>query len=712
MRLRRLTRLAVALACASAVPLGALLALRVPVAVPDFAAVRAAYRPSEAYLLDRSGAVLDAERVDFSVRRLAWTPLEEVSPALVAAVVDGEDRRFWHHRGVDWLGVAAALRDRLRRRSTRGASTITMQLAALLEERARPHAGSRDLGEKRRQAQFALSLERRWSKRQVLEAYLNLVHFRGELEGIGAASRLLAHKAPSGLSVGESTVLAALLPNPGAAVPVVARRSCARARATGAPVRCGELLETTAMLLGRVADGAAAQRLAPHLARALLHRPGERVATTLDAGTQRLSLEALTRQLRGLGGRNVRDGAALVVDNASGDVLAYVGSAGPDSRAPAVDGVRAPRQAGSTLKPFLYDLALERRYLTAASLVDDSPISIDTVNGIYLPQDYDHAYKGTVSVRTALAASLNVPAVRTAMLVGVEALRERLHAVGYAGITRGGEYYGYALALGSAEVTLWEQAESYRTLALGGETSPLRLRADDPRPVRRRVLAEGASYVIGDVLSDPTARLATFGLNSSLNTAYWSAVKTGTSKDMRDNWCIGFTPRVTVAVWVGNFEGDPMQDVSGVTGAAPVWREIVDGLQGTEAAPPPRPPAGVTRAPVRFAADVESPRSEWFVTDTAPAAAIEAVPAAARSARIASPVDGMVIALDPDIPMDRQRVPVSVEGAAGTLAIRIDDAVAGRAGTPLLWTPRRGRHRFSLQDDSGRELDAAVVIVR
>ncbi len=688
------------------------LALFTPVAVPTFGEVRSGYRPSEAYLLDRNGEVLDTERMEFKSRRLAWTSLEDVSPALLAAVVEGEDRRFWSHRGVDWLGVAGALRDRIRHRPPRGASTITMQLASLLEAPGRVHGGPRDLEEKRRQARYALALERHWSKREILEAYLNLVHFRGELQGVGAVSEVLAHKAPSGLSATESRVLAALLPNPGASAADVAGRGCARANAVHAQITCGEIADAAVALLGRASEAESVTHLAPHVAHALLRTAGERVSTTLDARVQRLALDALTRQLSGLVARNVRDGAALVIDNATGDVLAYVGSAGPRSRARAVDGVRAPRQAGSTLKPFLYELAIERRYLTAASLLDDSPVNIETVNGIYLPQDYDHDYKGAVSVRTALAASLNVPAVRTAMLVGVDALRERLHTLGYAGIAMSGEYYGYALALGSAEVTLWEQAQSYRALALGGETTPLRLRADEPRGERHRVATSEASFVVSDMLSDRAARVATFGLDSSLGTRYWSAVKTGTSKDMRDNWCIGFTPRVTVAVWVGNFEGDAMQNVSGVTGAAPVWRDIMDGLQGAGAVPAPRPPPGVAAATVQFSTAIESPRREWFLVGTAPGRVIEPVPPSARAARIASPVDGMVIAIDPDIPDARQRVPIVVDGGAGKWVVQLNDAVIGSAGQPILWTPQRGRQRFSLHDESGREMDQVVVTVR
>jgi penicillin-binding protein 1C len=396
-------------------------------------------------------------------------------------------------------------------------------------------------------------------------------------------------------------VLAALLPNPGAQPARVARRACARALAARAALGCEELAGTALAMLDRTSQAPFAGRLAPHLSATMLSAPGQTVRTTLDARVQRIARDALAAQLSGLAARNVRDGAALVVDNDNGEVLAYVGSAGPGSRSPRVDGVRAARQAGSTLKPFLYELALERRYLTAASLLDDSPLAIDTAGGVYLPQDYDHAFKGLVSVRTALGGSLNVPAVRTLLLVGVEPFRDRLRALGYQGLTQDGEFYGYSLALGSAEVTLWEQAQAYRALARGGRVGELRIRAGEAASPERRTMPDDASFVVGDVLSDRAARAATFGLNNELNTGYWSAVKTGTSKDMRDNWCIGFTPRYTVAVWVGNFEGDPMHEVSGVSGAAPAWRRILDALQAGEQAVPRPAPAGLRAAWTRYA---------------------------------------------------------------------------------------------------------------
>ncbi len=678
-------------------------------AVPDFATVRARWQPSEAYLLDRDGVLLDSARMDYGVRRFDWISLDSISPALIEAVIAAEDHRFWTHHGVDWYAVAGALRDNLSGAHRRGASTITMQLAAMIDPSiARYRRGWSD---KFAQVRTAQVIESHWSKAQILEAYLNLLDFRGELQGVDAAARLLAGKLPSGLSVPESLVLAALLPAPALNAARIAARACGRARALHAAPGCDAITATTHTLLDRAAHLTEAADLAPDLAGELLEQPGQRLVTTLDANVQRVARDVMRNHLAGLALHNVRDGAALVVDNASGDVLAYVGSAGPESRARHVDGVRAHRQAGSTLKPFLYGLALENRYLTPASLLDDSPISLDTATGVYLPQNYDRDFKGLVSVRTALASSLNVPAVRTLVLVGVEAFRDRLHALGYSGIIQDGEFYGYSLALGSAEVSLWEQVNAYRTLARGGFASPLRLLADEPTVPPSRELPAVASFLIGDILSDRAARVATFGLDNHLNTDFWSAVKTGTSKDLRDNWCIGFTDRYTVGIWVGNFEGDSMRTVSGVTGAAPAWHDIIAALRTTHGSRAPSPPLGVRRIAVTFDGGVEPPRNEWFAAGTE-LTTVAPVPTHAARTHIASPGNGLIIAIDPDIPSQRQRVPLLARGTTKQLAFRLDGAAIGPADTPLMWAPRTGAHRLALVDAAGSVIDQVLFTVR
>jgi len=696
-------------ACAALV--AAVLALSWPAQAPDFAAVRSGFTPSDAFMLDRNGTVLDTTRVDFEVRRFEWQALPAISPALVAAVVRGEDARFWEHRGIDWRSVIGAARDRFVRGRHRGASTITMQVASLLQSRPHSREGVGAWWYKRNQARLAVALEDRWSKEQILEAYLNLVYFRGELQGIGATAHLLAGKVPSGLSLPESLVIAALLPEPNGAPERIAARACGRALAAKMIGNCDELKATATLLLTHGVESPPRPQLAPQLANTLLRTAGERVQTTLDIGVQRLARDILSRQLATLSASNVRDGAVLVADNATGDVLAYVGSAGLSSRSREVDGVRALRQAGSTLKPFLYELALERGYLTAASLLKDSPVHLDTASGAYIPQDYDKDFKGLVSVRTALGSSLNIPAVRALVLVGVETFRDRLQELGYEQINEDGDFYGYSLALGSAEVTLWQQAQAYRALAAGGRWSPLRVRADEPAHAAASLLPGDATFIVSDILSDPAARALTFGIDNHLNTPFWSAAKTGTSKDMRDNWCVGFSSRYTVAVWVGNFEGDAMHDVSGVTGAAPVWREIMGALHQNLASVAPQPPAGVVAAATKFEPAVEPRRREWFLARHQQDDAVT-ITRAAQIARIVTPANGMVIASDPDIPPSHQKVLISAEGATAQMQLSLNGEKLASAGKSVLWTPRPGAHRLELQDANGRLVDRILFTVR
>ncbi len=678
-----------------------------PSAMPGYAAVRDAYTPSEAYLLDRHGEVIQVQREDFAARRLPWVTLGEISPALEAAVLQAEDRRFREHAGVDLRAFAAAARHA----ADRGASTITMQLASLLDPSLAPKHGRRTLLQKARQVRAAWALESSWSKDQILEAYLNLVSFRGELAGVRTATHALLGKAPSGLTRDESFVLAALLPAPGADTSRVAARACTLRRALEPDAACAPLQALAVAMLDGPRPIEPEANLAPHLARRLLNRAGERRRSTLDASIQKLAIDTLTQQVMGLADRNVRDAAAVVVDNVSGDVLAYVGSVDLDSRAPLVDGARATRQAGSTLKPFLYALAIQKRYMTAATLLDDAPVRLQTGSGLYVPQDYDRDFRGLVSVRSALAGSLNVPAVRTLVLVGGDPFLDLLHALGYDSMTEPAEHYGYSLALGSADVSLLEQVNAFRTLANAGEWSALRFADADPPPSPRRVLPADAAYIVGDILSDRGGRAVTFGLGNVLGTPFWSAVKTGTSKFMRDNWCIGYSTRYTVGVWVGNFDGEPMRDVSGVAGAAPAWLEIMMRLHEGVAVPPPSRPDSVRAIGVTFADGLEPPRRELFLDGTE-LATISPAPAQSLKPRLQSPPGGTVIALDPDIPADRQQVLFRSEPRDGRLRYELDGAMLASASGEFFWSPEPGAHRLRLVDRSGASLDEVTFSVR
>ena len=674
---------------------------------PSFDAVRQGHLPSEAVLLDRHGRVLHELRVDDRVRRLPWVALEGVSPALLQAVVRAEDRRFFEHGGVDWQALGGAAYDTLLRGAPRGASTLSMQVAAMLEPTLRASGNRRSLLQKFDQIRSARALEAAWTKPQILEAYLNLSPFRGELSGIGAASQGLFHKDPSGLDARESALLAALLRGPNALPEVVARRACPLADAD-----CGSLERLAKAVLSGTVQLSPRVALAPHLARTLLSREVRRSATTIDGRLQARVLDILHRQVALLRPRNVNDAAALVLDNVTGEVVAYVGNQGEGSSAPFVDGVRAPRQAGSTLKPLLYALALEERLLTAVSLLDDSPADLVTPGGMYVPQNYDRDFRGPVSVRAALAGSLNVPAVRTLMLVGTERFAGRLRALGFEGVVEPGDYYGFSLALGSADVTLWQLTGAYRALALGGRWSPPRL-VPGSGSGSVVVIDPGAAWIVSDILADRGARSATFGLDNPLATRFWSSVKTGTSKDMRDNWCIGYSRTHTVGVWVGNFDGTPMRDVSGVSGAAPAWLEIMQALTaGDVPSGPPSRPRDVTAASVRFLPALEPPREDYFLRGTEiPEVALK--PPSVAAVRISYPGDGAILAVDGDIPEPVQRVRfVPTQPLDGLLWRLNDEVLQADAGGDVLWRLRPGRFELVLAAPGGGVLDRVHFEVR
>jgi len=707
----RRRRAAFGLLALGLVLLGSLEWRTMPPTVPDFVAFRGAWAPSEAWLYDRNGRLLDEARVDFSVRRLGWARREDVSPALTHALIATEDRRFAFHGGVDWLALAGALRDRLSGHRPRGASTLTMQLAGFLwPDIGKP--GHRTGWDKLRQMRAAWAIESRWTKPQILEAYLNLAPFRGETQGAGAGAAALFAKPPAALDRREAAIMVTVLRNPAAPPADLARRACRLVP----PVDCPVLLP--------LAQGASADTgmrgidpgLAPHLAAHLLTRPGMRVTTTLDEGVQDMAATALRHQLQGLGPRRARDGAVVVIDNADGRVLAYVGGVGVGgvglgSTAAEVDGAAAPRQAGSTLKPHLYAQLIERKWLTAASILDDSPVQLDTASGLYVPQDYDKAFMGPVSVRRALANSLNVPAVRALLLDGVQDFRDRLADLGYAGLDTDGSYYGYSLALGSAEVTLLDQANAYRTLANLGRWSPLRLRADDPPGETRQVIDPRAAWIVGDILSDAGARAGTFGVDSALRLPFWAAAKTGTSKAMRDNWCIGFSDRFTVAVWVGNLEGDPMRAVSGTSGAAPVWRDVMLALHQDRPGRQPPHPAGISASTVHFQTGSEGTRPEWFLSGTAQGV-IRAEPEFAHAPRITNPVSGAVYAWDPDIPAGHQAIGVALSGEPAGLRLSLDGHDLGPADAGVQMPLIPGIHVLALVEPGGRAVDRVRFTVR
>ena len=301
-----------------------------------------------------------------------------------------------------------------------------------------------------------------------------------------------------------------------------------------------------------------------------------------------------------------------------------------------------------------------------------------------------------------------MPAVRALSLVGVESFLTKLRQLGITGLKESGDFYGPSIALGTADVSLLELVSAFMTLANQGVQRELRLTGDmDGAPKTNRVFSQEAAFLVSDILSDREARSFTFGLENPLATRFWSAVKTGTSKDMRDNWCVGYSSHYTVGVWFGNFSGQPMWNVSGITGAAQVWAEMMNRLHADEKSLVPEPPPGIMKQAIEISG---TPRKEWFIKGTEPSAILEL--AGRTFQRIQYPAPGTIITLDPDIPETQQRVLFSAHMREKDHRWILNGEILGSAAAGMAWKPKRGTYDLTLVDKSGKVLDSISFEVR
>ncbi len=634
--------------------------------------------------------------------RSAPVAADQLPADLVACTIAAEDKRFQSHGGVDPLATLRAARDlALHRRVVSGASTITQQLIKI----SLPPS-ERGILRKLHEALAARHLEMHWTKEQILTAYLNRLDYGNLRIGAAEAARFYFQKPLADLSLAECALLAGLPQGPSRLNPIKHPQRALSRRNTVLK----RLADMNGIEASRIARAAAEplslrplseKSPAPWLAALTAPHASEGIIrTTLDLGIQN-DLETIVREETAkLRDSNLRHAAVVVINPSDGGILALVSSADwNDPRGGQINGALLPRSPGSALKPFTYLLALDRGGRIPASILADVPSPFRTPEGLNLPENYDRAYRGPVTLRRALACSLNIPALRELNLLGGPApLHETLTRLGLTTLGDDPQAHGLGLTLGNAPVRLLELTNAYATLARAGQHRPAVLFPDAAAPpVSETGFSAAAIHLIADILSDPAARAPSFPPGGPLDLPFRCAVKTGTSSDFRDNWCVGFTPEFAVGVWAGNFESQPMKGISGVAGAGPIFHRTMLRLHRDKPASWfPRPPGLLDiridpRNGKSFAPDDEDPR---FIREIAPAErvpspavaadydaqgrallgpayaawfespynqrrgelAMDPAPPVIEPLRIITPTDGMTLLLDPEIPSGSERL--------------------------------------------------------
>lgn len=637
-------------------------------------------------IYDRNGNLL-YEILDPNAGRRTYVTLDEISPYLVAATIATEDKSYYSHPGFDWLAIVRAFWQNAREGDTAsGASTITQQLARilLLEPEERYEVSYL---RKVREALLAAEITRRYSKDEILELYLNEIFYGNRAYGIEAAAETYFNTQADNLTLSQASFLAGL-PQAPAVYDVYNNREATRLRhqsvltlmyeasreqsciyVSNNPQRiCVDSDEAVAAYVeieNYVFEPPDDEIRYPHWVTYVkgmleaqydaqtIYRSGFSIYTTLDPGLQDAAEEIVARQVAGLAANNASSGALVAIRPATGEILAMVGSA--DFYNEDIDGqvnmaTSQTRQPGSAIKPVTYLAAFERGW-TAATLIWDVhsefPPSGDPNDPRppYEPVNYDGRFHGPVTVRSALANSYNLPAVKTLQFVGIydkaelpgeDGMIAMAQRLGITSLTR--PDYGLSLTLGGGEVSLLELTGAYAVMANGGRRVPpvaiTRIEDHDGNvifqyqpPAGEQVIRPEHAYLISSILSDNDARTPMFGSNSVLALPFQAAVKTGTTNDFRDNWTIGYTPDVAVGVWVGNPDYTPMQNTTGLTGAAPIWADFtqraVQQLMGSQATPFFRP-AGIVDRVICSISGTEpsqwctSQRSEIFAADQLP----------------------------------------------------------------------------------------------
>lgn len=521
---------------------------------------------------------------DAKGERRRWLSVEKIPYDVKNAFIAAEDKRFYYHPGFDPIAILRALSDNLiKGRTVSGASTISQQVIRLIY----PQDSRRSYRKKLIEIVRSIKLEKTLSKKEILEQYLNRAPMGNNLIGIETAARAYFKKSAKDLSASEAAFLASIPKAPGLLRPYGSNMARLLARKDHTLLRMARF----GMLNEDSYRSASTENLklnnmpfdtkAPHLIDQLISQGynNGRLRTTIDLNLQDTVQQMLLSNRERLHANGATQAAAIVVHNPSMDVLATVGSFEYSDRDSGYNnGVLAHYSAGSTLKPFLYGLALESGY-TATTLLEDTERKYRSRQGQYSPYNFDRREYGPVTIRTALGNSLNLSAVRMLQLIGQEQFHELLKEIKLINNPRhNAEHYGLGLAIGNPEISLEQLAAAYAMLANNGVFRPVRYIMDKKESKGKRIFLPQTAYIISDMLSDPTARMLTFKRKRSMDFPFRAAVKTGTSTFYRDLWAVGYTSDYTVAVWVGNFDNSPTDNLSGSSAAAPILSEIMNHL--------------------------------------------------------------------------------------------------------------------------------------
>ena len=533
--------------------------------------------PTSTIVLDRSGELL---RVFLSKDQMWQIPVssEKLSPKLKMAVIGFEDQYFRWHVGINPISLFRAAIVNLKfGRIKQGGSTITMQVARMMEPK------ERTIFNKLIEMFRALQLELRYSKDEILDFYFNLAPYGGNIVGVGAASQLYFHKSPDQLSFGECALLATIPNSPNLFRPDVDLQATINARGKVLKILFEQEKITLQQYEEAIAEPIPERRIEvpfmiPHLSTKLaqLYPQNLTLETTIDQKIQQRAESVLQTHLRPFRKQGITNGAVVVIENETRNVLAMVGSYHffDEKNQGQVNGAMAPRSPGSTLKPFIFALGIEHGLVSPQGLLFDVPVDYSG----YKPINYDQMYHGAVTVEEALIRSLNVPAVNLYAQLGNDGIHSFLNEAGISTLPKPRDYYGLSLILGGCEVTLLELTNLYAGLASGGKFHSCRWLKDQPQQEGKLLLSDGTCYIISEMLSQLRRPELPSSWEYAVNLPK-IAWKTGTSYGHRDAWSIGYTPQYTIGVWVGNFDGKGVPGLVGAELAAPILFALFTALE-------------------------------------------------------------------------------------------------------------------------------------